>query len=128
MKSPPAPVMMTILFARYSVKGINKFRVTLRIHDIRAAVPNGKAVARARELADLYLKAPEVTRRNTRIHFIQPRWEHVRRTYSAGRSNAGRRLGALLRRRQCQHLPAVRVQAFQERAAINHATPNMIVD
>src|SRR5580700_1815070 len=35
-------------------------------------VPSGKAVARARELADLYLRAPEVTRRNTRIHFIQP--------------------------------------------------------
>jgi hypothetical protein len=28
-------------------------------------------VARARELADLYLRAPEVTRRNTRIHVIQ---------------------------------------------------------
>jgi hypothetical protein len=26
-------------------------------------VPNGKAIARARELASLYLKAPEVTRR-----------------------------------------------------------------
>src|ERR671919_2332020 len=35
-------------------------------------VPNGKALARARELASFYLKAPEVTRRNTRVHFIQP--------------------------------------------------------
>src|SRR2546426_10721839 len=26
---------------------------------------------RARELAELYLKAPEVTRRNTRVHFLQ---------------------------------------------------------
>jgi len=33
-------------------------------------VPNGKALSRARELAELHLKAPEVTRRNTRIHFI----------------------------------------------------------
>ena len=37
---------------------------------VAEVVPNGKAVARARELADLYLRAPEVTRRNTRIHFI----------------------------------------------------------
>src|ERR1700685_1689769 len=36
---------------------------------VAEVVPNGKAVMRARELADLYLQAP---RRNTRIHFIQP--------------------------------------------------------
>ena len=35
-------------------------------------VPNGKALARARELASHYVKAPEATRRNTRVHFIQP--------------------------------------------------------
>jgi len=35
-------------------------------------VPNGKDLRRARELSALYLKAPEVTRRDTRIHFIQP--------------------------------------------------------
>jgi enoyl-CoA hydratase/carnithine racemase len=51
-------------------------------------VLNGKAVARARELADLYLKAPEVTRRNTRIHFIQPLKER-----------AGSRLRTIARRR-----------------------------
>jgi enoyl-CoA hydratase/carnithine racemase len=44
---------------------------------VAEVVPNGKAVARARELADLYLKAPEVTRRNTRIHFIQPLKERI---------------------------------------------------
>src|ERR1700729_402158 len=38
---------------------------------VAEVVPNGKAVARARELADLYLRAPEGTPRNTRIHFIQ---------------------------------------------------------
>src|SRR5690349_7748438 len=32
---------------------------------VAEVVPNGGAVARARELADLYLQAPEVTRRNT---------------------------------------------------------------
>ena len=35
-------------------------------------VGDGQTVARARELAAIYLKAPEVTRRNTRAHFIQP--------------------------------------------------------
>jgi enoyl-CoA hydratase/carnithine racemase len=44
---------------------------------VAEVVPNGKAVARARELADLYLRAPEVTRRNTRIHFIQPLKERI---------------------------------------------------
>jgi enoyl-CoA hydratase/carnithine racemase len=39
---------------------------------VAEVVPNGEALSRARELAELYLKAPEVTRRNTRIHFIQP--------------------------------------------------------
>src|SRR5271170_4668765 len=36
---------------------------------VAEVVPNGKALSRARELAELYLKAPEVTRRNTRVHF-----------------------------------------------------------
>src|ERR1700693_2805357 len=34
---------------------------------VAEVVPNGKALSRARELAELYLKAPEVTRRNTRV-------------------------------------------------------------
>src|SRR5437868_6134485 len=44
---------------------------------IAEVVPNGKALHRARELATLYLKAPEVTRRNTRVHFIQPSKERI---------------------------------------------------
>lgn len=39
---------------------------------VAEVVANGEALIRARELAELYLKAPEVTRRNTRVHFIQP--------------------------------------------------------
>src|SRR5438094_2969562 len=35
-------------------------------------VPNGKALARAHEIASALLKVPEVTRRNTRVHFIHP--------------------------------------------------------
>src|SRR5260370_2748828 len=44
---------------------------------VAEVVPNGKALDRARELASLYLKAPEVTRRNTRAHFIQPLKERI---------------------------------------------------
>lgn len=40
-------------------------------------VPNGKARERALELAALYLRKPEVTRRNTRTHFIRPLKERI---------------------------------------------------
>ena len=56
---------------------------------VAEVVPNGKAVARARELADLYLRAPEVTRRNTRIHFIQPLKERIVREVGYGLSLEG---------------------------------------
>jgi enoyl-CoA hydratase/carnithine racemase len=52
-------------------------------------VPNGKALARARELASLYLNAPEVTRRNTRAHFIQPLKERIVREVGYGLSLEG---------------------------------------
>jgi len=47
-------------------------------------VPNGTALARARELASLYPEAPEVTRRNTRAHFIQPLKERIVREVGYG--------------------------------------------
>src|SRR6516225_3724842 len=62
-------------------------------------VPNGKAVARARELADLYLQAPEVTRRNTRIHFIQPLKERIVREVGYGLSLEGASSAALVKSR-----------------------------
>jgi enoyl-CoA hydratase/carnithine racemase len=52
-------------------------------------VPNGKALGRARELSELYLKVPEVTRRNTRIHFIQPLKERIVREVGYGLSLEG---------------------------------------
>jgi hypothetical protein len=52
-------------------------------------VPNGQALKRARELAELYLKAPEVTRCNTRVHFIQPLKERVVREVGYGLSLEG---------------------------------------
>src|SRR5580658_1695944 len=44
---------------------------------VAEVVANGKALARAQELARLYLKAPKVTRRDTRVHFIQPLKERI---------------------------------------------------
>ena len=56
---------------------------------VAEVVPNGKALARARELASLYLKVPEVTRRNTRVHFIQPLKERIVREVGYGLSLEG---------------------------------------
>jgi len=56
---------------------------------VAEVVPNGKALSRARELAGLYLKAPEVTRRNTRVHFIQPLKERIVREVGYGLSLEG---------------------------------------
>src|SRR5881394_4114218 len=56
---------------------------------VAEVVPNGKALSRARELGELYLKAPEVTRRNTRIHFIQPLKERIVREVGYGLSLEG---------------------------------------
>src|SRR6201987_5913118 len=56
---------------------------------VAEVVPNGKAIVRARELAKLYLKAPEVTRRNTRVHFIQPLKELIVREVGYGLSLEG---------------------------------------
>ena len=56
---------------------------------VAEVVPNGKALTRARELASLYLKKPEVTRRNTRVHFIQPLKERIVREVGYGLSLEG---------------------------------------
>jgi len=67
---------------------------------VAEVVPNGKAVTRARELADLYLQAPEVTRRNTRIHFIQPLKEKLVREVGYGLSLEGASSAALVKSKQ----------------------------
>ena len=64
---------------------------------VAEVVPNGEAITRARELADLYLKAPEVTRRNTRIHFIQPLKERIVREVGYGLSLEGASSADLVR-------------------------------
>src|SRR6201984_3313323 len=66
---------------------------------VAEVVPNGRALSRARELAALYLKAPEVTRRYTRIHFIQPLKERIVREVGYGLSLEGASSAALMRSR-----------------------------
>lgn len=47
-------------------------------------VADGTTVERARELAELYLAKPEITRRNTRVHFAQPMKEQIVATVGFG--------------------------------------------
>jgi enoyl-CoA hydratase/carnithine racemase len=75
---------------------------------VAEVVPNGKALSRARELAELYLKAPEVTRRNTRIHFIQPLKERVVREVGYGLSLEGASSAALMKSMQAKSEPVAR--------------------
>ena len=72
---------------------------------VAEVVPNGKALSRARELAELYLKAPEVTRRNTRIHFIQPLKERIVREVGYGLSLEGASAADLVKSMRAQNEP-----------------------
>jgi enoyl-CoA hydratase/carnithine racemase len=70
---------------------------------VAEVVPNGKALSRARELAALYLKTPEVTRRNTRVHFVQPLKERIVREVGYGLSVEGASAAALVKSMQTAH-------------------------
>jgi enoyl-CoA hydratase/carnithine racemase len=72
---------------------------------VAEVVPSGKALSRARELADLYLKAPEVTRRNTRVHFIQPLKERLVREVGYGLSLEGASAADLVKSMQANSKP-----------------------
>ncbi len=67
---------------------------------VAEVVPDGQTLARAHELASLYLKAPEVTRRNTRAHFIQPLKERIVREVGYGLSLEGASAAALVKAMQ----------------------------
>lgn len=69
---------------------------------VAEVVPDGKALARARELAEIYLKAPEVTRRNTRVHFIQPLKERIVREVGYGLSLEGASAADLVKSMQAK--------------------------
>jgi enoyl-CoA hydratase/carnithine racemase len=75
---------------------------------VAEVVPNGKTVSRARELAELYLKAPEVTRRNTRVHFIQPLKERIVREVGYGLSLEGASSADLVKSKHGQSEPVAR--------------------
>ena len=70
-------------------------------------MPSGKALSQARELAELYLKAPEVTRRNTRIHFIQPLKERIVREVGYGLSLEGASSADLVNRMEPRVNPSL---------------------
>jgi len=67
---------------------------------VAEVVANGKALSRARELAALYLKVPEVTRRNTRVHFIHPLKERIVREVGYGLSLEGASAADLMKAMQ----------------------------
>jgi enoyl-CoA hydratase/carnithine racemase len=72
---------------------------------VAEVVQKGKALSRARELADLYLKAPEVTRRNTRVHFIYPLKERIVREVGYGLSLEGASAADLVKSMQATSEP-----------------------
>lgn len=72
---------------------------------VAEVVPEGKALARARELASVYLKAPEVTRRNTRAHFVQPLKERIVREVGYGLSLEGASAADLIKSMQTKAPP-----------------------
>jgi hypothetical protein len=63
-------------------------------------VPNGQALTRALELAAQYLEVPEVTRRNTRVHFIRPLKERIVHEVGYGLSLEGASAAALFKSMQ----------------------------
>jgi len=75
---------------------------------VAEVVPNGKALSRARELAEIYLKAPEVTRRDTRVHFIRPLKERIVREVGYGLSLEGASAADLVKSMQAKAEPAAR--------------------
>jgi enoyl-CoA hydratase/carnithine racemase len=60
-------------------------------------VPRGRALARAKEIAKNLLAKPEVTRRNTRIHFVQPIKERLVREVGYGLALEGASAAALVK-------------------------------
>jgi enoyl-CoA hydratase/carnithine racemase len=72
---------------------------------IAEVVPKGTALPRARELAKLYSKAPEVTRRNTRVHFIQSLKERIVREVGYGLSLEGASAADLVKSMRAQNEP-----------------------
>lgn len=77
-------------------------RVAQQWGAIAEVVPDGAALDRAKALAAVYLKAPAVTRRNTRMHFIQPLKERIVREVGYGLSLEGASAADLVKSMQAQ--------------------------
>jgi enoyl-CoA hydratase/carnithine racemase len=73
---------------------------------VAEVVAKGEALNRSRELAALYLKVPEVTRRNTRVHFIHPLKERIVREVGYGLSLEGASAADLVKSMQASTAPA----------------------
>jgi enoyl-CoA hydratase/carnithine racemase len=84
---------------------------------VAEVVPNGKALSRARELAEIYLKAPEVTRRNTRVHFIHPLKERIVREVGYGLALEGASAADLVKSMQAAASGQAPTQSKTEPAA-----------
>ncbi|OXC73425.1 enoyl-CoA hydratase/isomerase family protein [Caballeronia sordidicola] len=69
---------------------------------VAEVVPNGQTLSRAQELARQYLKAPEVTRRNTRVHFIRPLKQRIVQEVGYGLSLEGASAAALVKAMQAR--------------------------
>jgi enoyl-CoA hydratase/carnithine racemase len=78
---------------------------------VAEVVPNGKALSRAQELAQLYLRVPEVTRRNTRVHFIHPLKERIVREVGYGLSLEGASAADLVKSMQANHKPVAQKES-----------------
>jgi enoyl-CoA hydratase/carnithine racemase len=63
---------------------------------VAEVVPDGTTLERARQLAARYLEKPEITRRNTRIHFIQPLKEEIVARVGFGLALEEASIGALV--------------------------------
>ena len=67
---------------------------------VAEVTPKGGALARAQQLAVDFLKAPEVTRRYTRVIFIQPLKEQLVRQVGYGLAAEGGSASALVKARK----------------------------
>ena len=70
---------------------------------VAEVVPKGQALARGRELASLYLKAPEAARRNLRVHIIRPLKERIVQEVGYGLSLEGASAAELVKSMRAEH-------------------------
>ena len=64
---------------------------------VAEVVPDGEALTRAKTIAKSYLTRNEITRRNTRIHFIQPIKERIIKEVGYGMALEGASIAALVK-------------------------------